>query len=604
MTILPRLTAKLTSALAALVLTAGCVGSEPDAPKTPYEQLIRDYANEVVPLWSRWREAEWRAHTEVIPGDSQRSQQAVAAYEQWRARVTDPKWVRAARDLQTGGSAPTVGEKAALDALFRVTRQLPAAEAELLTRIDEKVGLQQRFRKRAVPRIDGEPVVAEELVRRLGTALDPAERKASWRALLGPAGDLKPSYAELRDLRNDLARKGSWPNHLDSVTDPYRMTSVEMLQLMAEVEIALRPLFQELHTWARGELANRYVQAPPELIPADWLPTPVGDDWGGLATLDQPDVAPALQSKGGKVMLQGVEAWFTGVGLPPLSQAYWERSSLYPVPPGARVGKTLGAATWDIDLAGDVRTLMSAKPTPGWMSAAYRELAYAHAYTLRADARLYPPIRMQPPDAVLQSLGAWADLAATRPATLVANGLLDKAPPEMPMLLGEALSYVVFVQFGAGVVVPFEFEVYGESLAPGQMNSRWWGLVARHMGVYPPETRTERWADFLSVDALQDAPGRYAEHVLAVLLAFQIHEAVCQQAGLDPRTADISKNPKAGEVFTRLALGAGVQDWRVLMQEVTGSAPSADAMVRYFQPLQSWLSTQNANRAPTLPPLR
>lgn len=594
-------------AVLALTMLACGAGSDPDAPKTPYEALFRAYGEEVVPAWTRWREAEWKAHTEVTAGDTTRAQQAVTGHEGWRAKATDPRWVREARDLQRSGSgapAPTTAEKAALDAIARTARLFPANEADLVARVDQKAGLQARFRKKATPKLDGEDILPEELARRYAASADSAERKALWRAILGPSGDLKPTYAELRELRNELARKGGWQSHTDAVYEPYGMTSVEVLEFMTEVEMELRPLYQELHTWARHELGNRYMVPPPELIPAHWLPTPLGDDWGPLAPAEAGSIEPALQAMGAKKMVQGAEEWFVASGVPELPPSVWERSSLFPVPPGARTGKSQGAATWDIDLNGDVRILMSAKPTTAWLSAAYRELAYAHATLLRDEARLYVPLRMQAPDATIGALGLWADLAATRPARLVKAGLAESAPPETALLLAEALAYVPFVQFGAGTVVPFEYEVYAEGLPPGQMNSRWWGLVARHQGVFPPETRTERWGDFLAVDALQAAPGRYAENVLSVLLAFQLHEAACQRAGIDPRTGDLAAQPVYGPVFERIATGSGMTDWRELVQETTGAPPSAGALLRYFQPLQSWLATQNAGRTPALPPLR
>ncbi len=595
------------STLFCLALLACGAGSDPDAPKTPYEALFRSYSEEVVPAWTRWRAAEWTSHTEVAAGDTTRAQQAVSGYEAWRAKATDPRWVREARDLQHAGAnakAPTVSEKAALDAISRMARLYPVNEAELMARLDQKEGVQARLLKRSSPKIDGEEILPEELARRYASSVDSAERKSLWRALLAPSGDLKPTYAELRELRNELARKGGWQNHTDAVFEPYGMTTVEMFEFMTEVELAMRPLYQELHTWVRHELGNRYAVAAPDLIPAHWLPTPLGDDWGALAPAEAGSVEPALQAMGAKKMIQTAETWFTDSGVTPLAPEVWERSSLFSVPLGARLGKSQGAATWNVDLNGDVRILLSAKPTTGWMSAAYRELAYAHAAVERADARLYMPIRMAPPDATISALGIWADLAATRPGRLVKDGLLDAAPPDMAVLMADALVYVPFVQFGAGAVVPFEYEVYAEGLPPGQMNSRWWGLVARHQGVFPPETRTERWADFLAVDSLQAAPGRYAENVLAVLLAFQLHEAACTRAGIDPRNGDLASQPVYGPVFERVATSAGVLPWREVVQEATGEAPSAAALIRYFQPLQNWLSTQNAQRTPALPPLR
>jgi peptidyl-dipeptidase A len=592
-------------AVVALLALAGCKGAG-DGPKTPFEAFLRDYGTEVDPAWSKWQAANWKTHTQVVPGDPTLAQQAVAAYEGWREKAADPKWVRQSRDLlkEGNGAAPSTAEKAALDAVARTARKFPATDRALLDKIDEKVGLQTRFRLRAEPKLDGEAIHPDELARRYAAAVDTAERKALWKAMLGPAGDLKPSYAELRDLRNELARKGGWQNWMDAELDPYGMSSSEMVDFMGEVELVLRPLYQELHTWAREELANRYLVTPPELIPVHWLPAPAGEDWSGLVALDHGDLEPALQAMGAKQMLKQVEDWYVAGGLAPLPETFWTQSSLFPVPPGSHVGKTQGASTWDLDLNGDVRVLMSARPTASWRGAAFREFGFAHAYRVRQEAGLYAPIRQQQPRALLDALGIWADLAASRPQALVKAKLLDQPPEPMLELLHEALLYVPFVEFGAGTVVPFEYEVYAESLAPGQMNSRWWGLLARHQGVFPPETRTERWADFLSVDTLADTPGRYSDHVLAVLLAFQLQDALAKEAKADPRTTDLGGNPRFGEMFQALAAGEGVEEWRGLVSKVTGAPPSAEPMVRYFQPLLDWLKEQNASRTSTLPSLR
>ena len=58
------------------------------------------------------------------------------------------------------------------------------------------------------------------------------------------------------------------------------------------------------------------------------------------------------------------------------------------------------------------------------------------------------------------------------------------------------------------------------------------------------------------------------------------------------------------DIDRKRSVGAGVEDWRTLIQATTGGAPSADAMVRYFAPLQEWLQARNAGSTSTLPSLR
>ena len=57
------------------------------------------------------------------------------------------------------------------------------------------------------------------------------------------------------------------------------MTTAEMLALLDQLIGELRPLYRELHTWARYELAERYEQPVPDLLPAHWLPNRWGQQW-------------------------------------------------------------------------------------------------------------------------------------------------------------------------------------------------------------------------------------------------------------------------------------------------------------------------------------
>ena len=598
----------LAATLALLVGGCGDSDSASSGPTTPFGAFLTSYAAEVDPAWVRAKEAAWRTHTQVVPGDFATAQSAAGAQDSWRNIAADPRWIRGSRDLMreadANGAPPSAVEKAGVEAISRFARMYPATDTPLIQRIDKKEGLEARFRRRSQPHLDGEPVLVDEVVRRYGATTDTIERKALWKAMLAPPSDLKPTYAELRDLRNELARKGGWTNYMDVQAEPYGMTAAELTDFLSDVELAMRPLYQELHTWARQELGTRYNVAAPELIPAHWLPAPLGEDWSGLLLVEHEDIEPALQAMGAKQMVRQVEAWYTSTGLAPLPESFWANSSLFPVPPGTRMGKTQGAFTWDMDLQGDVRVLMSARPTASWYAATFREFGFAHAIQARHQAGLPSVLLQQPPRATLGALGLWADLAANRASRLKSAGLVEEAPDELATLLKEALTYVPFVQFGAGTVVPFEYEVYAENLSPGQMNSRWWGLTARHQGIFPPETRTERWADFLFVDALSDAPGRYADHVMSVLLAFQLQDAIASQAGTAPHQTDLFDNKAFGQMFTQLAVSEGVEDWRTAVQAATGSPPGADAMVRYFDPLYQWLKTQNAARKPTLPSLR
>jgi peptidyl-dipeptidase A len=623
--------------LAASLALTSCGGDE-DTPTTEGQApaaaaFIASFNEKVVPAWQIWRASEWEAHTHVRTNDARFAEQAQTDRQAYLDALADPTWLQTARDVlreaerllaaqeaktATAAAEPageddappplpdiTPAQVAAVDAIRTLAREVSQPTAETRAALDRKFTTVLRFRERASYKLDGTNVPREELAASYRESTSDEERRQRWIALLAPSADLKPGYAELRDLHNTIASKGGWENHLALSLHDYGMKQQDLELLLHEAEVALRPLFRELHTWTRHALAAQYGAEVPEDVPIHWLDDPLGTTWAGVVRLPDLDVTAGLELRGPDIMVRDAETWFTDVGLAPLPVSFWEKSSLYPSPPGERFGKTGGASTWEIDMSGDIRTLMSVVPTEGWMHATHRELAIAHAMHARSQAKLPAPIRMRPPRALQAALATWADLGASRTARLRKLGILDaaKTPSDQELLLQEALHWVAYVPFAAGTAYEFERLVYGESLPVDRMNTRWWELARQHQGVVPPETRAERWGDALSNPRLVDAPGHYVDHALAALIAFQVHVTLCERLGLDPRTADLSGHLEVGEAFTRIAEAEGVVDFRKAVQDVTGEPLSAEPMMRYFAPLLEWLVEQNDGRLHTLPKL-
>jgi peptidyl-dipeptidase A len=630
------LAARLRTPLWFACLALGsCTGQEqvePEENKVPTAAaFIASFTEKVQPAWTTWRTAEWEAHTHVRPNDPRYAEQAQTDRQAYLDALADPTWLQVARDVlreaertmaeqsaaaEAAGPAnedevpPPVPEVtpallAGVDAIRTLANEHAAATVDVRAARDAKLVGLLRFRERASYKLDGAVVPRDQLASAYRLSANDAERRARWASLLAPAGDLKLGYSELRDLHNTIARKVSSDNHLHAALRDYGMRTDELDVLLDDAEITLRPLLRELHTWTRHALAARYGVEAPEELPAHWLDDPLGSNWSGALRLPGADLTSGLELRGPDILVRDAETWFTDVGIAPLPVSFWDKSSLYPAAIGERFGKTGGASTWDIDLSGDIRTLMSVAPTEAWMHATHRELAFAHALHARAQAKLPAPLRMRPPRALLAALATWADLAASRPERLRQLGVLDAgtAPPSEDALLHEALTWVPFLPFAAGTVYEFERMVYAENLPVDAMNARWWELAARHQGVTPPETRSERWADALSNPRLLDAPGNYVDHALATLVAFQVHVTTCERLGLDPRTANVAGQIAVGEVFTKLAVADGVTDLRKVVEEVTGEPLSAEPMLRYFAPLSAWLAEQNSGKLTTMPKL-
>lgn len=606
--------------LTVVLLLAACAGkSEEDGPKLPTPaELVASWNEAAAPKWTAWQRAEWEAHVHVRENDATWAEKAAEARVAWEAEVGKADWLTSARDVLTavsehdgkkkkdgddeGPPPPSEAEKRAVESIRMLSRTHTEASAEVRLRRDRELGQQLRMRDRSLPKLDGLPVPPQELEGRYRAATTLEERAHLWSAVLSGARDLKSGFGAQRDALNLASSKLGWEDHHAEVISPYEMKPDEVAAVLRNAEVALRPLYRQLHTWVRYELAMRFsVVEVPEMLPAHWLDEPLGTTWNATFRIQGVDPAMGLAQAGADGLLRHAESFFTEAGLETLPGAVWQASSLYPFDPADRYQKTPGASVWDIDLDGDIRVLMSVTPIEPWLHAAHRELAFAHVLAERERSDWPKPLRAAPLGAMEGALATWSDLAASRPRRLARLGLLDSAqiPEETLMLLEDALTWVPHVVFAAGTAATFEREVYEDKLPVDQLTARWWSLVQEHQGIVPPETRTERWADPLYVQQFTDSPGRYFEFALAPMIAFQLHEKACADSGVDPRYGDLS-GAVVGDMFRRVAVGGAEREWRKVVEEVTGTPVGAEAMVRHFEPLMAWLQEQNLSRNVTM----
>ena len=89
------------------------------------------------------------------------------------------------------------------------------------------------------------------------------------------------------------------------------------------------PLYRELHTWARYELAKKYNQPVPEMLPAHWLPNRWGQEWSSMVKDDGVDLDKALMAKSPEWIMEQAEDFYISLGFPALTKSFYEKSSLY-----------------------------------------------------------------------------------------------------------------------------------------------------------------------------------------------------------------------------------------------------------------------------------
>ncbi len=570
------------------------------------DTYLADYAKSFQRLSYESQLAEWASNTHIVAGDTTNAARTRQADEALARFVGSVENITRIRGYLAQRSRLKPIQVRQFEVMLYNAADQPQTVAELVkqriaaqtAQVERLYGFQFRLR--------GKPVTPNQIDEILRQSRSLAERRAAWKASkeVGPA--LKPGLVRLRDLRNATVRALDYPDFFSYKVADYGMSSEEMLRLTDTLVAQLRPLYRELHTWARYELARRYGRPVPDLIPADWLPNRWAQDWSDLVSVTGLNVDSALRGRTAEWVVRQGEAFYQSLGFDSLPGTFWERSSLYPVAADAPYKKNTHASAWHMDLDQDVRSLMSVEPNRWWYETAHHELGHIYYFMTYSRPDVPLVLRNGANRAYHEGIGSMIGLASLQRRFLVDRGLAPAGAraDSIAQLLQEALNFVVFVPFSAGTMTRFEHVLYAENLPPDQFNAKWWELVRRYQGVAPPSPRDERYADGVTKTHINDSPAQYYDYALSNALLFQLHEHIARSIlGQDPHDTDYFGHRAVGDFLRHLMAPGASRPWREVLQETTGRELDAQAMVDYFRPLYRWLLVQNRGRRATLPDL-
>ncbi len=431
----------------------------------------------------------------------------------------------------------------------------------------------------------------------VNSRLEP-ERRKIWEVSkqVGPA--LKPGIAELRDLRNQVAQEMGYNSFFALQVADYGMEVEEMMNLMGQLIEDLNPLYQQLHTWTRYELATRYKQPVPDRIPAHWIGNRWAQAWPGLT--QNINLDDLVKDKNKEWIVEQAEEFYTSMGMPSLPGSFYEKSDLYPLEPGETRKKNTHASAWHMDLGQDVRSLMSVENNWRWFETTHHELGHIYYYLAYSGADVPLTLRSGANRAFHEAVGDLIGIASRQPAYLKEIGLLeqDAELDEVAWLLDEALDQaVVFIPFSAGTMSFFEHDLYEEALPIEEFNKRWWEYVGRFQGIEPPSQRGEDYCDGCTKTHITDDPAQYYDYAMAFVIKYQLHNHIARNIlKQDPRNCNYYGNEEVGKfLWELLSLGA-TRDWQEVLLEMTGEPISTSAMLEYFEPLIEYLQEQNKGR--------
>lgn len=580
-----------------------------DSGNEDAQRFLNEYSAKFQQLDYAESLARWALNTHIVEEDTVAAAKASAAGQAVAEFTGSTEVIERVRDLLSDPESLTPLQKRQLDVVLYRAGSNPQTVADTVA---DKIRLDAELVRTLFGfdfQIDGKSVSTNEIDRILREENDPNERLAAWRASKEVGKPLKEGLARIRTLRNAAVQALGYDNYFAYQVSEYGMTSEEMMALMQQITQEIYPLYRELHTWARYELAERYgADSVPDFIPAHWLPNRWAQDWSALVRVEGADLDGALKDYSAEQIVKDAEGFYVSLGFDPLPQTFYERSSLYPLPPGTPYRKNNHASAWNMNYEDDVRSLMSVENTAEWYETTHHELGHIYYYLAYNRPGVPLLLRRGANRGFHEAIGSLLGFAAMQSPFLKDVGLLPESAQsdQTQQLLHEALNYVVFMPFGAGVMSEFEHDLYAEDLPVDRFNSRWWDLVKEYQGVVPPSPRGEEYADAATKTHIINDPAQYYDYAISFLLLFQFHDHIARDVlHQDPHATDYYGSAGVGGFLREIMSPGNTVDWRELLRETTGDDLSAGPMLRYFEPLMEYLKAQNRGRTYTLgaPPM-
>ena len=443
----------------------------------------------------------------------------------------------------------------------------------------------------------------------MATSRDPEELKRAWMGWHAVGAPMRQRYARMVELGNKGSRELGFRDAGALWRSNYDMAPDELSKETDRLWEQLRPLYESLHAYVRGQLRKKYgneivpARGP---IPAHLLGNIWSQEWNNVYSLmDSPkppqsyDLTKILEDR--RTDAQGMarygEAFFISLGFAPLPKTFWERS-LFSKPEDRDV--VCHASAWDIDSKDDLRIKMCIQITEEDFRVIHHELG--HNFYQRAYNGQPPLFQNSANDGFHEAVGDSIALSVT-PEYLKKIGLIDAVPTasgDIDYLLQQALEKIAFLPFGL-LVDKWRWEVFANQVKPEEYNKAWWELRRKYQGIVPPVERTE--ADF-DPGAKYHVPSNtpYMRYFLARILQFQFQRALCRETGYTGplHHCSIYGNKAAGERLNKM-LGMGLsKPWPEALAALTGEKQmDASALADYFAPLWTWLDEENkANHYP------
>jgi peptidyl-dipeptidase A len=452
--------------------------------------------------------------------------------------------------------------------------------------------------------INKKPIPIGSIDSILENSLDLSLRLKAWESSKEIGKGLKTDLDSFRNLLNENVTPLGYKNFFDYTSEGYEMTGEQMVELTQSFIKDIWPLYREIHTWARYDLAAKYHQPIPDFIPAQWLPDRWGQSWNQLAKIESLSIDSVLKTHSAEWIAHQSEDFYVSLGFDSLPKSFWKNSSLYPVPLDSPFTKNNHASAWHIDLDSDVRSLESITPTTEYWSTVLHEFGHIYYFISYTNSQVPYVLRIGANSGFHEAFGTMIGMASLQKPLLENRGLIPKGlvVDDTLKLLNEALNSIVFIPWSAGVMTEFEYNLYAKNLPENQFNKLWWELVKKYQGIVPPVVRGEEYCDAASKTHITNTPAYYYNYSIASVLQFQFHQFIADSIlHEDPHATNYWGQKAVGDFLKKVMQPGASIPWKENLQENIHSELSAKAMMEYFGPLLEYLKRINKGRKYTLP---
>ncbi len=229
------------------------------------QKFIDDYSAKYQELYYASALAEWKSNTEIREDDStnevatRKANQAVADFTGSVENIEAIQKLLKREDL-------TPIQRKQLDAMLYGAANQPATVKEKVAARIKAETDQTKALFGFDFKIDGESVSPNDIDSILRGSSDMEARTKAWEASKEVGKELKSGLVNLRNLRNETVQALDYPDYFTYQVSEYGMTTAEMNEMMLQLCRDIWPMYRELHTYARYELAQKYVSASTEFL--------------------------------------------------------------------------------------------------------------------------------------------------------------------------------------------------------------------------------------------------------------------------------------------------------------------------------------------------